>query len=420
MKKVLFITFYWPPSGKASMHWPLKMIKYLPQYGWQPSVLTVKEDTFSEEDNSFDEDLPQNLQVVRTRFWDPFILYKKLLGKAPTDKLVASEALTKTDKSLVQRFTVWIRMNLFIPDARIGWYLPGVAAARKILRKEKYDAILTNGPPHTAHLLGKKLSREFSIPLVPVFIDPWVDISYYKNQKRNYLTLKLDNYLEKSVVLSASKLVFVTNGLIKYFTQKYPSTIGKENLLYWGYNEEDFENSNCSLPESNEEQVILHAGNIFDYQNPKNFWSTIKRQIESGKKLKLKFVGTVGPKIKSEIKENGLERFTEYLGFLPYKEVIIEMCKADYLLVCATEPRHLPGKLFEYMRTGNTIIAFGDDNDEVKEILQKTNSGILFNYEDSAEEIFAEKIPLNTNLEEVKKFDRKIIAEKLAVILNNL
>ncbi len=420
MKKILFITFYWPPSGKASMHWPLKMIKYLPQFGWQPTVLTVNKDTFSEEDSSFENELPKTLQVIRTHFWDPFVLYKKFLGKSPDDKLVASEALTKTDKSLTQRISIWIRMNLFIPDARMGWYFPGVSEARKILGNEKFDAILTNGPPHTTHLLGKKLSKEFKLPMVSVFIDPWVDISYYKNQKRNFLTLKLDNYLEKSVVNSASKLVFVTKGLIKYFIKKYPSLKGKENLLYWGYNEEDFININGCSDSANDEKIILHAGNIFDYQNPKNFWLTIKKEIDGGAKLKIKFVGTVGPKIKSEIINNGLEQFTEYLGFLPYKEVIIEMCKADYLLVCATEPRHVPGKLFEYMRTGNTIIAFGDGNEEVKEILQKTNSGMLFNYQDSAIEIFTKSDSLKTNLEEVKKFDRKVIAEKLAATLNEL
>ena len=138
MKKILFITFYWPPSGKASMHWPLKMIKYLPDFGWEASVLTVEKDTFSDEDNSFENELPENLQVIRTRFWDPFNLYKKFLGKSSNEKLVASEALTKTNNSLAQRISIWIRMNLFVPDARMGWYFPGVSDARKILQKQKW------------------------------------------------------------------------------------------------------------------------------------------------------------------------------------------------------------------------------------------------------------------------------------------
>jgi len=420
MKKILFITFYWPPSGKASMHWPLKMIKYLPKLGWQPTVITVKEDTFSEEDNSFINDLRENLQIIRTQFWDPFKIYKKFLGKSGSDKLVASEALTKTDTSFAQRISIWIRMNLFIPDARVGWYFPGVSKAMKILQNQKFDAILTNGPPHTTHLLGKKLSKKFNIPLVSVFIDPWVDISYYKNQSRNPITLKIDNYLEKSIVRSATKLIFVTEGLIKYFREKYSFIKGKENLLYWGYNEEDFKNISTISNHKKEEEIILHAGNIFDYQNPKKFWKTIKSKIDEGRKLRLQFVGTIGPAIKAEINANLLEPYTEYLGFLPYKEVIKKMCEADFLLVCATEPRHLPGKLFEYMRTGNKIIAFGNENIEVKNILEKTNSGKLFNYNDSAEEVFEQDCFGKTDIDKVKNFDRKVIAEQLSKILDSL
>ncbi len=290
----------------------------------------------------------------------------------------------------------------------------------KILQNQKFDAILTNGPPHTTHLLGKKLSKKFNIPLVSVFIDPWVDISYYKNQSRNPITLKIDNYLEKSIVRSATKLIFVTEGLIKYFREKYSFIKGKENLLYWGYNEEDFKNISTISNHKKEEEIILHAGNIFDYQNPKKFWKTIKSKIDEGRKLRLQFVGTIGPAIKAEINANLLEPYTEYLGFLPYKEVIKKMCEADFLLVCATEPRHLPGKLFEYMRTGNKIIAFGNENIEVKNILEKTNSGKLFNYNDSAEEVFEQDCFGKTDIDKVKNFDRKVIAEQLSKILDSL
>ncbi len=419
MKKILFISFYWPPSGKASIHWPLKMIKHLPEFGWEPSVLTVKEDTFTAPDPALSKETPDSLKVWRTNFWDPFILYKKFLGKKDDETLVASEALSQTDKNLKQKISIWIRMNLFVPDARMGWLFPGFREAKKILKKEKFDAILTNGPPHTTHLLGKMLSEKFDVPLISVFIDPWVDIAYYKNQKRNPITVKIDNMLEKSVLQKSTKSVFVTAEMKKYFEEKYPFIKGKTNLLYWGYNEEDFQNVECKK-EKRDYKVLLHAGNIFDYQNPRKFWRTIKKLNDDGKKIKIRFVGTIGPAIKRAIASAGLSEVTEYLGFLPYPEVLKQMCAADYLLVCATEPRHVPGKLFEYMRTGNPIIAFGDGNDEVKNILRETKSGFLYRYDNPASDFFDKADELKTDLNAVKQFDRNIIAGKLAKILDRI
>lgn len=395
------------------------MIKHLPEFGWSPSVLTVKEDTFTAPDSALAKATPNNLKVWRTNFWDPFIIYKKFLGKKEDDTLVASEALSQTDKNVKQRISIWIRMNLFIPDARMGWLLPGFSEAKKILKKEKFDAILTNGPPHTTHLLGKMLSEKFDVPLISVFIDPWVDIAYYRNQKRNPMTVKIDNMLEKSVLQKSVQSIFVTGEMKKYFEEKYPFTEGKTNLLYWGYSEEDFENVECAK-EERDYKILLHAGNIFDYQNPEKFWRTVKELNDKGEKIKLRFVGTIGPAIKQAIAEAGLSEVTEYLGFLPYPEVLKQMCNADYLLVCATEPRHVPGKLFEYMRSGNPIIAFGDGNEEVKEILRRTNSGFLYRYEESAADFFEKADQLKTDLTAVKQFDRKIIAGKLAEILDRI
>jgi glycosyltransferase involved in cell wall biosynthesis len=392
------------------------MIKFLPEFDWHPSVLVSKEDSFTAKDESLLSEISPELEVIKTGFWDPFIFYKKFLGKDKNESLVASEAMSKTNKGLKHRAALWIRLNLFIPDARMGWYWPAVKEAKEYLKNNKVDAIVSNGPPHIAHLIGKKLSKKFNVPFVPVFIDPWVDISYYIGQKRNKLTLAIDNKLEKSVMEQSARVVVVTKTLKEYFVKKYPFIKNKVDVLYWGYNEEDFAGIKDDTPN---EKVILHAGNIFDFQNIPEFWKTVKRKIDNGVKLKLKFIGTVGPGVKKSIEETGLIENTEYSGFLPYDEVLKEMCNASYLLVCATEPRHFPGKLFEYMRAGKPIIAFGNDNTEVEEVLNETNSGMLFRYEDSAEEIFEKADQFKTDLIKVKQFDRKKIAKDLSVILNS-
>ena len=414
MRKILIISFYWPPSGKASMHWPVDIAAYLSRNNFEPVILTVNEDTFSGQDSSFINRMNNSVTIIKSKFWDPFVIYKKLLGKNSSEPLVASEAISKTGKSFAQKISLWIRMNLFVPDARVGWLIPGVREAKKYLRNNKIDLIISNGPPHTSHLIGKKLSRIFNIPLISVFIDPWVDISYYKEQKRNRFVVKFDNALEKSVVKHSSQFILVTKTLKEYFDKKYPFAENKSRVLYWGYNESAFESLNKdSLPN----KILLHAGNMYDYQNPLNFWKMLGGEISRGRNIKIKFIGTIGPQIRSTLEETGIIEHCEFMGFLPYRQVVREMMNASYLLVCAAEPRHVPGKLFEYMRTGNPIIAFGNDNKEVKELLEESNSGMLFNYNDSGKEFFEHIDKFNTNMAYVKKFDRNHVAEELVGII---
>lgn len=423
MKKVLFITYYWPPSGKASLQWPLKIIKHLPAFGWAPSVLTVDEDTFTQKDETFLNEIPAEVKVVRAKSYEPFDIYKKITGKEKNEQLIASETISKNNsqRKMAHKLSIWIRMNLFIPDARVGWYFPAIKTGLAMLTREEVNVIVSIGPPHTTHLIGKKLSSKLKIPHVPVFIDPWVDISYYRNFKRNKLTLAVDNHLESTVLRNAAQTVFVTETMKQDYEKKYPFINGRSNVLYWGYSEEDFEfNGNRSVNENRDEEVILHAGNIFDHQNPKFFWPTLKKEIDNGRNLKLVFIGTVSPEIKQSIKISGLNSYTEYKGFLPYKEMLIEMMRASYLLVCATEPRHVPGKLFEYLRAGKPIIAFGNGNDEVKQIIGESNAGMMFNYHDTGEEFFESCHAFKTNSDTIRKFDRSRITDKFNSILKRV
>ena len=419
MKKVLFISYYWPPSGKASIHWPLKIIKHLPSFGWMPSVLTVDEDTFSQKDETFLNEIPADVKVFKAKSLEPFNIYKRFTGKSKDEQLIVSETISAKNKGLAHRLSIWIRMNLFIPDARVGWYFPAVKEGVRLLNIEKVDAVVSIGPPHTTHLVGKKLSSRFKIPHIPVFIDPWVDISYYKNFKRSRITLLIDNHFEKSVLKNAEAIVFVTKTMSENYEKKYPSIKNKAHVLYWGYSEEDFSLSPIPLSERKKDvEIILHAGNIFDHQNPKHFWQTLRDAIDKGRKLKMIFIGTVSPEIRQSIKNSGLDQYTEYKGFLPFNEMLKEMLRATYLLVCATEPRHVPGKLFEYLRAGKPIIAFGNGNEEVKGILTEANAGMMFSYEVSGEVFFEVSESFQINLAVVKRFERGKISKEFSSILD--
>ncbi|MDA0986057.1 MAG: glycosyltransferase [Bacteroidetes bacterium] len=416
MKKVLIVTYFWPPSGKASVHWPLAIVKHLPKFDWAPIVATVDEDNFSEKDLSLLKEIPKNLIELKSKANDPFNFYKKFIGKNKDDALSASEAISLENKSLRHKLSIWIRMNLFVPDARVGWYFSATKMISKYLKKNKIDAVVTIGPPHSTHLIGNFVTNKFNIPHYPVLIDPWVDIVYYKNFKRSKPTLKIDNYLEEKILDESTKSIFVTKTTETEYHKKYKFLKNKTEVLPWGYNEEDFKKIKLKKKKYS---IILHAGNIFDYQNPKYFWKAIALERKKGNDLRLRFIGTVAPEIKKSIENEGLTNCTEYIGFLPFNQIHSEMQNADYLLVCASEPRHVPGKLYEYLRAGKTIIAFGDNNIEVGNMIKSANCGKIFSYNYSKKDIFKIVKKSKPNLQEIKKYSRLNVTKKLSKILNS-
>ena len=419
MKKVLFISYFWPPAAKASMHWQLKVVQHLPDFGWEPVVLTVENESFEARDDSLLAEVNADLKVIRSKTVEPFNVYRKLLGKDPDKPLVASETMSKTDQSLAHKLSLWVRLNLFVPDARVGWYLPAVKGASEYLKNNKVDAIVSIGPPHSCHLINYKLSKKFSIPSVPLLQDPWFDIVYYRDLDRSKLTQKIDKRFEHKVLKNSSQTVFVNHSTQADYIGKYEFLKEKSNVLYWGYNEDSFDDLKRTR-EEDDEIVIVHSGNLFDYQNPRNFWQTIKRLNMSGQKVKLKFTGTVSPLIKKEIEYNDILKYTEYLGVIPYPQMLQELMNADILMVCPTESRHVPGKLFEYLRTGNPILAFNDKNDEVRWLIEESNAGKLLSYSDDAEDFLKNYKNYRHDVDAVKQYDRKLITEKFSHILNKI
>ncbi len=428
VKRVLFISYYWPPSGKASLHWPLNITRHLPEFGWEPIILTVENESFTVKDESLLKEVRPDLKVIKTHAFEIFNVYRRFMGKKKHEPLSVSETMSTENKGLRHRLSLWIRMNLFVPDARIGWYCSAVRGGKRLINSLKNEtghpkpvqAIISIGTPHSTHLIGKKLAQIFDIPHLPFFSDPWTSISYYRHFKRNFLAERLDNYFEKSVLKNARKVIFVTQNTRDEYIRKYNFLKDRTDVLYWGYNEADFARLDESSKNTVEPQILLHAGNLFDYQNPVNFWQTIRKRIDFGRTMTLRFTGTVGSEIRKSIKENGLSDYCEYLGFLPYSQLLKELSAADYLLVCPYDSRHIPGKLFEYLRIGKPIIAFCDNNTEINNILKETRAGMLFPYNSSGSEFFKRLNELKTDIAKVKRFDRYNISKELSIILDNV
>lgn len=224
LKKVLIVTYYWPPAGGPAIQRTLKFVKYMRFFGWEPVILTVENGEYPAIDPSLIQEIPDNIQVYKTKAFQPFQLYRMLTGKKGNTHNNAN-VFGQKDKTFVERLAKWIRLNLFIPDARIGWYAYAVKAAKKIIEQEHIDLIYSSSPPHSLQLIAQKIAKQNKIKWVADFRDPWSELVHYQSYKRTWLTRKIDSHFEKSVFRSADRLVAAAND----YADMYQNTCRPEN-----------------------------------------------------------------------------------------------------------------------------------------------------------------------------------------------
>ncbi len=420
MKNVLIITYYWPPSGGGGVQRVLKFCKYLPDYGWNPIVLTVKDGEFPAFDNSLLEDV-NDIDCIKAKGFSLYKFYKKFSGK----KNVPSHQISPgIDDNLITRLGSWIRFNLIIPDGRIGWYGGAIKAAKKITNENNIDMIFTSGPPHSVHLIGNSLAKKTGIKWVTDFRDPWVDSFYYVENPRNKIISYFDNYLEKLVLRNCDYLITVSNGVLSLLNQnKYLN--GKSVVIYNGYDPEDFI-SKTSKKRSNRKNIIIsHIGTLSKSQNPKGLFNSVKdyNRLNNGKLISIKCIGNVHNSIQDYAIKNGLE---QHLSIMPYVEhplAIDEMINADILFVVVPNLKKnrgiVTGKLFEYVASGTEIILIGKKNCEASSILMDLGYKHVYDIND---EIDFNSLLINNHNGKIafEKFSRKEQSKQLSHIFNAL
>ena len=198
MKRVLVITYYWPPSGGSGVQRWVKFAKYLPSEGWQPVIYTPENPELIAVDKTLGSEIPPEAEIVRTKIVEPYNAYRMLMGKDSSidiktftqDAASGGETgasggevnpINAQKKSFKQKISLFIRGNFFIPDPRVMWVGPSVRFLKKYLREHPVDAIVTTGPPQSMHLIGLKLSEPTGIPWVADFRDPWTKMFYFKH-----------------------------------------------------------------------------------------------------------------------------------------------------------------------------------------------------------------------------------------------
>ena len=233
-KKVLIITYYWPPSGGPGVQRVLKFAKYLPEFGWEPIILTIDKGDYHASDNSLIDDISDSLKVYKVKSFTALDLYKKLKGN---NKKISSFELTRKSGGFAFKVIKWIRANLFIPDARKGWNRAAIKEGLKIINNEKPEIIFVSSPPHSLQLIGLKLAKKTGLKWLADFRDPWTDAFWDKDLPRISIVKKWNLNQERKIIKSADALSSVSKGCIKLLKKNLNVNF---NLIYNGFDSSNF------------------------------------------------------------------------------------------------------------------------------------------------------------------------------------
>ena len=390
MKRVLVITYYWPPTGGSGVQRWVKFAKYLKDEGWQPVIYTPENPEQLAVDESLLEDIPADCEVIKTRILEPYELYKKLLKKSGHSKeAVEVNPVNAQNKSLVQKIAMWIRGNLFRPDPRCLWIRPSVRFLKKYLEDHPVDLIVSTGPPQSMHLIGRRLARETGLPWIADFRDPWTKIFYFKHLSMTDATEKWHKKMEKAVLDEASAIVAVSPLVQQEF---HAMTQTPVELITNGFDECDFANERCLEADGgpDREFSITHTGLFAADGNPTVLWKVLAEKCskdESFKKfLKIRLVGKTDEQIISSIREEGLEENLVNYGYQPHSEAIKAQRSSSLLILpLRKEPEYkavLPGKLFEYLASWRPVLGIGQPDGAMSMILNTTKTGVVLDWED--------------------------------------
>lgn len=387
MLRVLVITYYFPPSGGSGVQRVLKTVKYLPEYGVIPEVLTVADGAYPEYDASLVEEIPPSVAVHRTRSVDPFRLYGALRGKSKQEAVKVGSV--REGKGLFERTASWVRANVFLPDARVGWVPFAKREAVRLLRDKDFDVVLTSGPPHSTHLIGRYLKRKFNIPWVADFRDPWTEIIYYDELPMSTVAKRFDRRLEASVLREADHIVTVGPTLAEGLAEKGNKPLSEVSVVYNGYDAEDF--LGIAPPDLSVESFsLVHVGSLFDSRDPVALWDALSRLREEdpalSDSLMVRLVGQVGENVQRSIQSRKLGNIVEMTGYVDHDEAVREMVGASVLLLALggtpASRDVITGKLFEYLASGRPILALGRKDGAAATLLEEVGLDSFFAWED--------------------------------------
>jgi len=383
VKKIIIITYYWPPAAGPGVQRFLKIAKYLPQFGWKPYVITVKDGTYSSTDESLANDIPKEVEVFKTKTKEPFKIYEKLTGNKGGSKTVGMINMNPS-KSPIKKLSLYIRANCFIPDPRKGWVKYAVKQASELIEKEGIDTVITTSPPHSTHLIGLKLKKKYGIHWIADFRDPWTNLYFNKMLPRSKRTIRKDRKLETEVVKNADFLTVVSNGLKEEFIDRNKNI----EIIYNGFDEDDIPETQSLTKEQN--FTLSYVGNFKPNQNIESVWQAISELSNENsdfkKHFRISFTGNTDDGVHEYIKKHHLSDNVVFKGYVKHHEATEIMSASDMLLFVIPNATNnhliITGKLFEYLATQNPMLSVGPVNGNAAAIIEEAQRDKIIDYND--------------------------------------
>lgn len=381
IKKVLIITYYWPPAGGPGVQRWLKFVKYLPDFGIQPIVYIPENPTYPIIDTELLSEVSEKAIIIRRKIIEPY-QWASIFSKNKTKKISSGIIPNQKKQSFLEKTLLWIRGNLFIPDARVLWVKPSVSYLEKYIQQHQIDTIITSGPPHSLHLIGLQLKQKLDITWFADFRDPWTTIGYHKALKLSAFASQKHKDLERQVLHSAD-IILVTSNTTKSEFQALTSR--PIEVITNGY---DIEKTGKQTLD--EKFSLAHIGSFLSERNPRILWKCLVSLIHEHPSFaihfELKLIGAVSQEVLDAIDEFGLTQYVHNLGYVSHQEAVIQQKKSQVLLLIEINSEAtksiIPGKLFEYMVSERPIIGIGPEGSDFAEIIQHTNTGFFVKYDE--------------------------------------
>ncbi|MDA0176700.1 MULTISPECIES: glycosyltransferase family 4 protein [Mesoflavibacter] len=425
-KRVLIVTYYWPPAGGPGVQRWLKFVKYLPEHDIEPIVYCPSNANYPIIDKSLKAEIPENISILKQPIKEPYKL-ANLFSKQT--KTISKGIIKEKDKqSLPERLMLFIRGNFFIPDARKQWVKPSTNFLTTYIQDFNIDTVITTGPPHSLHLIGLKIKQKLEVNWIADFRDPWTTIGYHKQLKLTNFAKKQHKQLESKVLNQADQIV-VTSPSTK--TEFEAITNKPITVITNGYDQEKVEVNNLD-----EKFTLSHIGSLLSKRNPEILWQALSEIINNNDDFKrcfqLNLVGEVGEDIINSLGKYNLIDYLNKTGYVSHNEAVKFQKKSQVLLLIEINSEDtkaiIPGKLFEYMVSNRPILAIGPKGADISKLITETNTGKFFNYSEydalkseilNMFEAYQNKT-LNVNAIGLQKYSRKALTKQLVDLINNL
>lgn len=420
--RLLILSYYWPPDSGTGVNRIVKMAHYLRKLGWSITVLTAT-------DEAQPEDQDPDFKVLR----EPGFKLSKLWGgrksPSPREAGFSPSLFYKKNKSLRERLLIWARLNLLVPDAKIGWYPAAVRKGKKLLRAQSFDALLSTSPPPTTALVARHLARFSGLPWTADFRDPWTQIYYYEAFPPGALAGWINRQLEALVLRSAQEIVVVNRGFFPQIEASAPETV-----IPNGYDPRDFGSSTFGQgPNENGDSLQLkYLGTLKLNQWAPGFIQALEK-IHANRKLwkrqpVFEFAGQVDEQYRARLKEAAPQFEMHFPGRVPHREAIKKMQHADVLLLLIGQAKHsklvFSTKLFEYLYTGKPILAMAHEDGAAAQVIRDCGAGAVADHEDPEaaysfleQVLTGEEFPAGASPASIKKYSFETLAGQLHEVL---